>query len=189
MGKLAALALLLAAAVVVLSVLGLIAAPFAIALWIVEAIVKRPPRRGIVAGETKRRIARPADALGRWVEVCNFSYEPMFYGEMVRPTARSPYVLALKGWLSPAAFSPALASDLARKHAALRNANGQFPTLALTDPGKEVIMRNISDTEKIKALSEQLPTIDMDSALRITMNSREITLASDKAKFDEEWAA
>jgi hypothetical protein len=185
MGTTLTLALALFAAIVVLCIVGAALAPFALVAWIVERLVGRTRRVGV---------ARAAGTLGRWVEIVNTSFEPMFYGEVVRSTAatatgRSPLTMALRGVLVPQAFSPQLTSDLAQKYPASKDAQGHFLVLALTDPGNDLIVTKLADDGKIKELNERLASLTVASAPRITINSAEIALidAAATAAFDEDW--
>jgi hypothetical protein len=185
MGTIVALVLVLSLAFVVLIVVGTVLAPFALVAWIVEGVVGAARPRPVT-------IARAAGKLGRWIEIVNTSYKPIFYGEVVRSNAEAasaqiPIVMALRGVLVPAGVSRPLAKALAEKYPASRVARGHFLALAVTDPGADLIVTNLTDDAKIRELTQRLPSMDAGAAPRLAFNSVEIALIEDLPLFEQLW--
>jgi len=136
-------------------------------------------------------ITRRVLAKGSWVQISNPSYEPLFYGQVVRTRWLSflgfhDYT-ALRGLFLPEAFSAELVAVFNERFPGQRDAQGHFLVLALT--AGNLIVTELLEHGRITELSERFPSMNEAFAPRILIGSDDIALIDEtsKTEFDKGW--
>jgi hypothetical protein len=136
-------------------------------------------------------ITRSVLTKGSWVQISNPSYEPLFYGQVVRARWLSflgfhDYT-ALRGLLLPEAFSVELVAAFNERFPGQKDAQGHFLVLALT--AGNLIVTELLEHGKTTELSERFPSMNEASAPRILIGSDDIALTDEasKSEFDKAW--
>jgi hypothetical protein len=136
-------------------------------------------------------IMRRVLAKGSWVQISNPSYEPLFYGQVVRVRWFSflgfhDYT-ALRGLLLPEAFSAELVAVFNERFPGQKDAQGHVLVLALT--AGNLIVTELLERGKTTELRERFPSMNEASAPRILIGSDDIGLTDEASKsvFDKLW--
>ena len=136
-------------------------------------------------------ITRRVLAKGSWVQISNPSYEPLFYGQVVRTRWLSflgfhDYT-ALRGLFLPEAFSAELVAAFNERFPGQKDAQGHFLVLALT--AGNLIVTELLEHGRITELSERFPSMNEAFAPRILIGSDDIALIDEtsKTEFDKGW--